>query len=297
MENRSPRPVLRLKGVTKDFGPKRAVNDISINVERGEIYGFLGPNGAGKTTTIRCIMDFISPTSGTVELFGQRLLANNAELKNRIGYLSADSALYPNWTGAEHINFVARSRGINPLNARELINKLSLDTSVKARRLSTGNRQKLSIVLALMHEPELLVLDEPTRGLDPLLQETMHNYLLEVKKQGGTVFISSHDFGEVERICDHIGIIRNGDLVANETIGSLRKMQVHAVKVFFASSFSKNDFLLPNVEITISSDRKLTANVSGDLTAFMRAVAKYDINDLEVTHVSLEDVFLRYYHE
>lgn len=286
--------VVELKKVTKSFGKKVAVNDVSIAIDKGEIFGFLGPNGAGKTTTIRCLMDFIRPTSGTVKLFGKELSDAGKTYKNRIGFLSADSILYGNWTGQAHVNYVSRVRGVEQ-NAHELAKQFGLDLKVKVGHLSSGNKQKLGVILAIMHKPELLVLDEPTRGLDPILQQEIYAILKDFRKKGGAVIMSSHNLNEVEQVCDRIGIIKNGKMVASETIQGVRQMKIHIVKASFGGTYDEKDFKLPNAEIIKAEKREIELHVKGNLNALLQRLSRYSVSDLEITHASLEDVFMRYY--
>lgn len=286
--------VLELNKVTKSFGKKTAVSDISLNLKQGEIYGFLGPNGAGKTTTIRMIMDFIRPSSGRVKLFGAENTLRGPELRANVGFLSADSVLYPNWTAQQHINYVEYVRNLKS-DALDLAKQFGLDLNTQYRHLSSGNKQKLALVLALMTKPKLLILDEPTRGLDPLLQQELYSILNDFKKSGGSVFMSSHNLSEVQKVCDHIGIIRGGSLVASETIDSLRKVHVHQVTVVFDKPTSMKVFEAKNVEIIKATKRELITNVTGDLNNFLANVAKHKVRDIEITHVSLEEMFLRFY--
>lgn len=286
--------VVELKKVTKSFGKKVAVDNVSIAIDKGEIFGFLGPNGAGKTTTIRCLMDFIRPTSGTVKLFGNELSDSDKKYKNRIGFLSADSVLYGNWTGQAHVNYVSRVRGVKQ-NAHELAGQFGLDLKAKVNHLSSGNKQKLGVILAIMHKPELLVLDEPTRGLDPILQQEIYAILKDFRKKGGAVIMSSHNLNEVEQVCDRIGIIKNGKMVASETIQGVRQMKIHIVKATFSGTYDEKDFKLPNAEIQKAEKHEIELHVKGNLNALLQRLSRYSVSDLEITHASLEDVFMRYY--
>jgi len=200
---------IEIKNLKKHFGKVKAVDGIDISVERGEIFGFLGPNGAGKTTAIRCMMDFIRPTAGEIKILDKDAQADSEVLKSDISYLPGNVRLYDSWTGLDHVNF-CESFGGKKSAARELAKQLDLDLKIKFHHLSSGNKQKLGIVLALMKEPKLLILDEPTLALDPLLQNITHHLLLESGEKGTTVFISSHNLSEVERICDRVGIIKAG---------------------------------------------------------------------------------------
>jgi ABC-2 type transport system ATP-binding protein len=286
--------VLSLHKVTKKFGKKAAVSNVSVQLQAGEIYGFLGPNGAGKTTTIRMILDFIRPTSGSVSLFDNGNAKGIVTSLKDVGYLSADNTFYANWTAKRHFAYAERVRGMKT-DALDLARRFELDVNTKYRHLSSGNKQKLSLILAMMHKPKLLILDEPTRGLDPLLQENIYDMLQDFKKAGGTVFMSSHNLGEVQKVCDRVGIIREGKLVASETMQSLRKMHVHEIRVLFEKAVDFKKFEASNVEVKKAEDLELIAHVRGDFNTFLKEVTKYTLTDLDVTHVSLEDMFMRFY--
>ncbi len=286
--------IIELKKVSKQFGSKLALDNVSMVVEKGQIFGFLGPNGAGKTTTIRCLMDFIRPTGGAVKLFGKPLDRLDINYKNKIGFLSADSVLYGNWSGNAHIKFIATMHGSRGV-ADQLVSRFDLDLRPKVRHLSSGNKQKLALVLALMHEPDLLVLDEPTRGLDPILQQEIYSILRELRREGKTVFMSSHNLAEVEQICDRVGIIREGKIVASESMQSVRGMQMHIVKVVFATTYNIRDYQIDKVDIKSSSKKELELHVHGDLNVLLTRLLRHPIRDIDISHASLEDVFMRFY--
>ncbi|HSX02334.1 MAG TPA: ABC transporter ATP-binding protein [Candidatus Saccharimonadia bacterium] len=283
-----------IKDVTKRFGLKRALQGINLTVPAGSIYGFLGPNGAGKTTTIRCLMDFIRPSSGTIEVFGRDSRLESAAIKRQVGFLSADSQLYLHWSAAQHIGFYRQARGAAP-DAQKLLHQLELPANVPVKNLSSGNRQKLGFVLALMHRPQLLVLDEPTRALDPLLQEEIYELLRRFRAGGGTVFFSSHNLAEVEKLCDEVGIIRQGKMVASESMQAIRDLKVHMVRAVFAKPVATKELVGAGVQIISSQGNTVIAKVHGDLTAFMAKVSRHDLSDLEVSRPSLEEVFMEFY--
>lgn len=214
--------VIEVKNFTKYFGKTKAVNDISFSVQKGEIFGFLGPNGAGKTTTIRSMMDFIRPTGGHIAILGLDAQKNSVELKRKVGYLSGELRLYKKWTGQDHIDFVKNLHG-GEVIAKEISERFDFDPSLKVKSLSSGNRQKLGIVMAFMTQPELLIMDEPTNALDPLLQNEMYELIEEVTQNGTTVFMSSHNLAEVDRVCSRVAIIKEGKIVATESIKNLKK--------------------------------------------------------------------------
>lgn len=286
--------VIAVEKLKKHFGAVKAVDGVSFTVEKGEIFGFLGPNGAGKTTTIRCMMDFIRPTSGTLQIFGQDAHQNAASLKTKIGFLSGQVRLYDGWTGQEHINFIQATRGKSKL-AQELIEKLDFNPRIKFKNLSSGNKQKLGLILALMSDPELLIMDEPTVGLDPLLQNTIYTILEDFKKRGATIFMSSHNLPEVERLCRRVAIIKAGKIIAMEDISKLHAKRMHTVTAYFADSFDKNDFLSKNVTLEQELPDGLILNSRGDINPLLHKLSQHKIKDLEVAHASLEEVFLEFY--
>ncbi len=284
---------IEITGLSKVFGDKQALNDVSLKVPKGEICGFLGPNGAGKTTTIRCLMDFIRPSSGEIKVFGLDSCEQSAAIKADIGYLSSDNQFYNNWTAAQHIRFVEDMRGKS--KAKVLVNDLDLVMNVKYRNLSSGNKQKLGVVLALMHQPKLIIMDEPTRGLDPLLQNKIYSLLRDYRDNGGTVFMSSHNLPEVEQVCDHVAIIRDGKLVENASLNKLRALHTHLVNVAFEKPAKREMFKLANVAIEHYSAQTASFKVKGDINPLMQALAQAQIKDVSITHASLEDVFMEFY--
>lgn len=288
--------VIQIKDLRKYFGGVKAVDGISFDVKKGEIFGFLGPNGAGKTTTIRCMMDFIKTTSGSISILGKDSHRDSVWLKAKIGYLSGDVQLYDKWTGKEHTDFIEKVRG-KSRNIDKLMSDLRFNPKKRFKSLSSGNKQKLGLILSLMNQPEILIMDEPTVGLDPLLQNKIYEILEEYKKSGTTVFFSSHNLPEVERVCDRVGIIRNGKLVGIETINELGKKRLRRVTVRFRDKVSPKEFQFSGVENIEELSDGLILTVRGDVDAVIKKIAKHKIKDIEVSHASLEDVFLEFYKE
>ena len=286
--------VIEIKDLKKYFGKTRAVDGVSFEVKAGEAFGFLGPNGAGKTTTIRTLMDFIRPTEGTVKLFGLDSHLDSVTLKSKIGYLPGNIKLNNSWTGFDHVQFVEGIRG-REHNALEIAARLDLDLKKKFKTLSSGNKQKLGIVLALMHSPELLIMDEPTVGLDPLLQNEIYNMLAELKKKGTTIFISSHNLPEVERVCDRVGIIKAGQMVTVETLKELSGKRLHRVEVRFADKFTRKEFDSLGVENMEEISDGLIFSVGGDLNPVLAKIATHKVTDMSISHADLEEVFLKFY--
>lgn len=285
---------IEIKNLKKYFGKTKAVDGVSFTVKKGETFGFLGPNGAGKTTTIRCLMDFLRPTEGEIKMLGKDAQKEGVELKSVIGYLPGNVRLNKDWTGKEHIEYVEDIRG-KKTNARDLAEDLELDLSKKFRSLSSGNKQKLGIILALMHEPEILIMDEPTVGLDPLLQNKIYKLLAELKKKGTTIFVSSHNLPEVERICDRIGIIKKGKMVAVETLRGLEGKKLHKIEVRFEKKVDPKEFEFDGVENIEEMPDGLIFTVAADINPVLKKLSTYKVLDLFVSHADLEEIFLKYY--
>jgi len=278
----------------KHFGKLHAVDGINLEVHAGEIFGFLGPNGAGKSTTIRCLMGFNKPTAGSISVFGYDMSKDSTLAKQYIGYLPGNVKLYDKWTGWEHIKFFESVRGKSS-NVDSLIKRFDFNPNAKFRHLSSGNKQKLGLILALMHEPKLLVMDEPTVGLDPLLQYEIHKVLLEMRDHGTTIFISSHNLPEIETLCGRVAIIKNGKLVVVESIKTLGEKKLHKIEVHFSDKFAASEFKISGVTKIEEIGKGLLITTSGDLNSVLKLIARHTVTDLEITHASLEDVFMKFY--
>lgn len=283
-----------IKDFKKHFGKLYAVDGINLEVHAGEIFGFLGPNGAGKSTTIRCLMGFNKPTAGSISVFGYDMSKDSTLAKQYIGYLPGNVKLYDKWTGWEHIKFFESVRGKSS-NVDSLIKRFDFNPNAKFRHLSSGNKQKLGLILALMHEPKLLVMDEPTVGLDPLLQYEIHKVLLEMRDHGTTIFISSHNLPEIETLCGRVAIIKNGKIVIVESIKSLGEKKLHKIEVHFGDKFVASEFKISGVTKIEEIGKGLLITTSGDLNSVLKLIARHTVTDLEITHASLEDVFMKFY--
>lgn len=286
--------VIEIKNLSKHFGKTKAVNGISFSVEKGEVFGFLGPNGAGKTTTIRCLMDFLRPTDGSITILGQDAKKDSVKLKQKIGFISGDVRLYQKWTAKEHFALFESLKGKSKILAK-LIKDLNLDQNQKIKNLSTGNKQKVAIILALMHEPEVLILDEPTVGLDPLLQNRIYEILADFKKKGTTIFISSHNLAEVQKICNRVAIIKEGKLLAVESVENMEQKSLKKIEVRFRKPVKAADFKDKNIQSISQIPDGFLISVSGDINPVLAKLTKHEIKDIEINHATLEDIFLEFY--
>ena len=286
--------VVEVQNLKKYYGKTKAVDGISFNIEKGEVFGFLGPNGAGKSTTIRCMMDFIRPLEGTINILGSDAQKDAVALKRSIGYLAGDVRLYGKWSGQEHVDFCSKLNGGSDY-AADLAKRFDFNPAVQVNQLSSGNKQKLGIILAFMSQPELLILDEPTLGLDPLLQNTFYSILAEATGNGASVFMSSHNLTEVDRVCARVGIIRLGKMVAIENITTLKKKKINTMYVEFANAIKKEDFLDANTELVHETGTSLTIKIKGDINSVIRRLGAYTVNDIRISQATLEDIFMEYY--
>lgn len=282
-------------GLGKRYGATLALDQLDLVVERGEVYGYLGPNGAGKTTTIRLLLGLHRPSAGRAELFGIDAWSDPVAAHARVAYVAGEPFLWPSLTGAETLEFFARMRAGVDLNyRRELVERFELDTRKKVRALSKGNRQKVQLIAALATRADLLLLDEPTSGLDPLMEMTFRECVAEAKTRGQTVFLSSHILSEVEAVCDRVGILRQGRLVDQGTLGELRHLNTQTVEVTFAGAAPELR-AMENVRITRVSTNALRFEVSGSVSPLISMLAAYPVETLSSRAPSLEEIFLHHY--
>ncbi|MDA8238465.1 MAG: ABC transporter ATP-binding protein [Chloroflexi bacterium] len=289
--------VIETERLTKSYGRHRGIVEVDLAVGAGEVFGFLGPNGAGKTTTIRTLLDLIRPTSGVARVFGIVSSADPIAIHRRTGYLPGEFALYDRLTGAQTLEYFANLRGgVDPSYRASLVERLDLDPSRRFREYSKGNKQKVGLVIALQHRPDLLVLDEPTAGLDPLVQQSFFAILREAVAGGATVFLSSHILSEVEKSCDRVAIIREGRLVKVGTVDALRDLAHHQVELRFAGEVPAAAFAaLPGVSDVVVDDHVLRMRVTGGITPVVAAAARFELLDFVSREPSLEDTFLAQY--
>ncbi|MFA6587954.1 MAG: ABC transporter ATP-binding protein [Patescibacteria group bacterium] len=286
--------VISVKNLVKHFGQVKAVDGVSFEIEQGEVFGFLGPNGAGKTTTIRCMMDFIRPTSGSIDILGLNAQKNSTKLKRRIGFLSGYVRLCSNWTGEEHINFAKNLNGEHD-DSTELVARFNFDPTKKAKSLSSGNRQKLGLILALFNQPEVIIMDEPTNALDPLLQNEVYQLLDEAKKRGATVFMSSHNLAEVDRVCTKVCVIKEGKAIATESINNLKQKRLYSVHAHFAKTAPTEAFQKIGATILEQRNDYLTLKIKGNIEPVIKLLGTFPLRDLQIQHASLEEIFMEYY--
>lgn len=286
-------------GLSKKYPGSKvfALQNLNLDVKPGEVYGFLGPNGAGKTTTIRLLLNFIQPTNGRAQILGRDIVDDAVEIKRQVGYLSGEIALYPKMTGQEFLKYMAELQP--PKNkgyAAELVKRFQASPKMKIRELSKGNRQKIGIIQAFAHEPDILILDEPTSGLDPLMQDEFFKLLDETKARGGATFVSSHNLGEVQKMCDRVGFIREGKLIAEQTIADVAAQAARTFDIVFTDEVTKTELRsIPGSKVESSSPHQATIHMRGDLAPMFRLLARHKVAQINQREVNLEDEFLHFY--
>ena len=290
-------PALEVERLTKSYGHARGVVELTFSVERGEVFGYLGPNGAGKTTTIRTLLDFIRPTGGRASILGLDSRRDAIEIHRRVGYLPGEFGLYERLTAREQLTYLGSMRGgADEGSIRELAERFDLDLDVRISSLSHGNKQKVGLIQAFVHRPDVLILDEPTQGLDPLMQQAFYRLLHEVRERGGTVFLSSHVMPEVEHVCDRVGIIRDGRLAAVEDIDDLKGKALRVVEVRLATPAPAGTFdRVPGVREAVAFGDRVRITMAGPIDALVKAIARFKVLDLESREPSLEEIFLTFY--
>lgn len=289
--------IIKINELTKDYGNNKGIFGLSFNVEEGEVFGYLGPNGAGKTTTIRHLMGFLTPDKGSSQILGMDCRMKSSEIMRYLGYLPGEIAFFDGMNGMEFLNFMGEMRGLKDTSLRDkLIDLFQLDTKGKIRKMSKGMKQKLGIISAFMHDPKVLILDEPTSGLDPLMQKTFADLILEEKSRGKTILMSSHSFEEIERTCDRVGIIRQGELVALESIHDLKQKRRKTYIIVFDTAASASNFVdTYDFDVVSIRDNTIRLSILGNVTKLVNALKQYTILDLDTEKSSLEDVFMHYY--
>ncbi len=289
--------VIMLKNVTKMYGSSVGIEEVSLNVPKGSIFGFLGPNGAGKTTTISMLIDLIRPTKGDIRIFDLDIKKDSRKIRKRIGFLSSDMVLDRNLTGWQALTYYGNLHGgFNKTYVRALAKRLDSDLTKPIKSLSRGNRQKVGLISALMHEPELLILDEPTSGLDPLIQAEFNQIIYEHQQKGHTTFVSSHVLSEIQVLCDRMAFIRAGKLVAVKTREELAAGAVKHVRIIATDkSLSPELSKLPGVNIEASETGQLIFSFSGNVNSLLALLSKHRVKDVTIQEADLETIFMGYY--
>jgi len=290
---------IMIKDLEKYYGKFQALKGVTLNVERGQIFGFLGPNGAGKTTTIRCMLDQIRPQGGSIQVMGHDPQQDPVLVRRKVGYLPGELNFEGNMKVSQALRYFGELRG-NQISwdyVVELTNRLDLDLNVSIKNLSKGNKQKVGLVQALMHKPALLILDEPTSGLDPLMQQEVYRLLREAREEGATIFFSSHIINEVEILADRVAIIRKGIIIEEAEPKDLGTMEMRNIRIQFSGSQTDESLSeIAGVSSWVRERRDLvTFKVEGQVDAFIKSLANYQVVDIEVERPSLEEIFLAFY--
>jgi len=288
--------VIEIKQLTKDYGNKKGVFDLDLSIKKGEVFGFLGPNGAGKTTTIRHLMGFIHPGRGECFINGLDCSKHADIIQKSLGYLPGEIAFMDDMSGLQFIKFIAEMKGIKDFSlAEELIDMFKLDSSGKIKKMSKGMKQKIGIVCAFMHNPDILILDEPTSGLDPLMQNKFLELVLSEKEKGKTIFMSSHNFEEIERTCDRTAIIKEGYLVAVEDMKILSQSKTKSYIITFLTEEMASNFTKEYGEVKSSLGNQVTLSIKGNIMPLIHTLDKYEVTNLDVKTQTLEELFMHYY--
>ena len=288
--------VIEIRQLTKDYGNNRGIFDVSLSVKKGEVFGFLGPNGAGKSTTIRHLMGFIQADQGSCQINGLDCLRDHARIQQALGYLPGEIAFMDDMTGIEFIKFMAKMKGMTDLTkAYELMERFELNPQGKIKKMSKGMKQKVGIICAFMHDPELLILDEPSSGLDPLMQNRFIELVLEEKQRGKTIFMSSHIFEEIERTCDRTAMIKDGRLISIEELQTLKASKHKTYQITFATQELVEQFMDEGFECKQVESNVIKVVPRNNLNYLLATLSRYEIIDLDITKPTLEELFLHFY--
>lgn len=287
---------IKILNLTKYYGATRGIENLSLEVLSGEIFGFLGPNGAGKTTTIRCMMNILLPTAGDVWINGGKVERSNPKLRENIGYIAEAGLLPEGYTAKDFLNYVESMRGTPSTRRDELIKRFDLPIKKKIGELSKGNKQKVSIIAAFMHDPDVLILDEPTTGLDPLLQQETYNLILDAKNHRKTIFFSSHNLAEVQRICDRVGIVRDGQLISVLDVDSLNKEVARVLEVTLRKPNKEQLQGLGEHLLELDENRaRILVRQTDSIDRFLEVLIPMEPEEIVYPPASLEDYFLQFY--
>ena len=289
---------ISVKKLTKFYGSFKALSNVSFSVNEGEVFGLIGPNGAGKSTTMRSMLNFIFPSSGNIQINGLDSKLDYLKIRSLIGYLPGEFTTYENMTGSEYLKHILYLRKMPDKEkyAKKLAKNFDLDLTKKAKNLSKGNKQKIGIIQAFCHEPDILILDEPTSGLDPLKQQVFDDLILEYKQKGRTIFISSHVLPEVEMLCDRVAIIKDGKIVAENTMSKLKSMTMNRFEVVFKKEIKEKSFGKSiGVKNIMKSGEKYIFDIEGDVNRFIKKITENKVTSFKSIEPDLEEIFLSFY--
>lgn len=288
--------MIKIEGLTKEFGNGKGIFDVTFEVKQGEVFGFLGPNGAGKSTTIRHLMGFIKPSKGAATINGFDCWKEADQVKKHVGYLPGEIAFPEEMTAYDFIRLIAGMKGMSDLGrAEEFIEKFQLDMRVHIKKMSKGMKQKLAIVAAFLHDPNILILDEPSTGLDPLMQNILVDFILEEKKCGKTILISSHIFDEIKDTADTICIIKNGKIVESGDLKTLKSAQKRYLKAYFTQEVDVELLQRSNLQIEKVENLVATILIQQNINEIMRELMKYDLINVEIMEPEIKDIFIKHY--
>ena len=292
--------IITTNNLTKTYGKTVGLLDLNLDVESGEVFGFLGSNGAGKSTTMRLLTGFSKPTRGHAEIFGKNTWKNSVDIKKDMGFLPDFPALYEGFTGTELITYMANLQGKKASLQNQLIDQLELakvDLDRKIKSYSRGMKQKIGIIQALQHDPSVVILDEPTEGLDPLMQQRFFDIITDCKSRGNTIFFSSHIISEVEKICDRIGILRKGHLIAVENITTLKEKTIRYMDITFTKNTEIPVLDLPCITSNQRKGDGIRIGIKGDINPLIKKLARSSVKDIVYEEAHLEDIFMDYYQD
>ncbi len=291
---------IQTKNLIKSFGDFKAVNAVNLQVPEGSIYGYLGANGSGKTTTIRMLLNLLKADGGQIEMLNESIPKSFTKVAPKIGVVPGEIKLYEEMTGLQTLDYFQSFLPSEPVLRSQLTSDFKLgqaDLNKKTRYYSQGMKQKLLLIQAMQHDPDLLILDEPSERLDPLIQQILYDYLKAFQARGKTVLFSSHNLPEVEKVCDHIGIIKDGTLLVQDKIEDLKGKLPRTIKVFFKDQIDTKDFNGQTFSVIKSDKKSIELKITGPLEPVMRILKKYPVHDLEIPESSLESFFMKYYSE
>lgn len=289
--------IIKMHNVSKYYGKFKALSSLTLNVEENQIYAFIGPNGAGKSTAIRLMLGILNPSEGYVEVLGKRPTQKNVKIFKNMGYLPGELSTYQKLTGNEVLKFFSSLRNIDDDQyIRNLIERLDYDPNKYIKELSKGNKQKLGLILAFMHKPELLILDEPSSGLDPLMQQITIELIQEARLNGSTIFLSSHIFSEIDKVAERVGFVKEGKLIVEESLEILKSNAMKYIVIYFKETIPLNLFdNIKNVNLIETNKNVVKLNIFGPIDEIIKVISKYEIIDLTTQDPTLEELFMNYY--